>query len=96
MKNRIHNAINRFAKALEGEDSSKLKELSKKLDMTIEEHARTQNLKSIAQLEGTITLEEANTIYNILGTTVGHFNAQSLAAKVAVTSLVKELLAKHK
>mgnify|MGYP007069471524 CR=1 FL=1 len=90
--NRIHNAINRATKLLENEDKSKIADLSKKLDMTIEEHVRSQELKSLAQAEGKLTWEEAGTIFNILGSTVNHFNSQNLAARFTVTNLVRELL----
>ncbi len=90
--NRIHNAINRAAKLLENEDKAKLADLSKKLDMTVQEHTRSQELKSLAQAEGKLTWEEANTVFNILGGTVDHFNSQSLASKFTITNLVRELL----
>lgn len=92
MTNRIHSAINRATKLLESEDPQKLKDLSKKLDMTLQEHARSQELKSLAQMEGKLTLEEAITVYNILGGTVSHFNSQSLAAKFTVTNMIREIL----
>ena len=92
LTNRIHLAINRAAKLLESEDTQKLNDLSKKLDMTIQEHARSQELKSLAQAEGKLTLDEATTVFNILGGTASHFNAQSLAAKFTVTNLIRELL----
>jgi len=90
--NRIHNAINRATKLLENEDKSKITDLSKKLDMTVQEHTRSQELKSLAQAEGKLTYEEAITVYNILGSTIDHFNSQGLAAKFTVTNLIKELL----
>lgn len=96
MKNRIHNAINRYSKALEGEDPNKLASLSKKLDMTVEEHSRSVMLKNIAQAEGKITVSEATTVSSILGNNIQHFNSQSLAAKVAVSALLRELLNKPK
>jgi hypothetical protein len=92
LTNRIHLAINRATKLLESEDAQKLKDLSKKLDMTIQEHSRSQELKSLAQAEGKLTLDEATTVFNILGGNPSHFNSQSLAAKFTVTNLIRELL----
>jgi hypothetical protein len=67
-------------------------ELHRNLDMEPGEYCRFQELKSHAQLEGTLTLDEAQTIYSLLGNTPENFNAQPVEVKSVLTMIFGELL----
>lgn len=69
-----------------------VKKTGKAMDMDIMEHAKFQNLKSLAILHNKLTVEEGQAIYVALGETVTKFNKQPAHVKVALTSLFKELL----
>lgn len=96
--NRIEAAIERTKLRLEqrlksGETSpERAVELHRNLDMEPGEYCRFQELKSHAQLEGTLTLDEAQTIYGFLGNTPEHFNRQSVEVKSVLTMIFGELL----
>ena len=62
------------------------------LDMCLEEYVRFQNLKSLAVTDGTLTLEEGQTVYAYLGNTPETFNRQTVEVKVILTGLFTELL----
>lgn len=96
--NRIDNLIYTIDKELEKKSLSTiaLDKTSESLNVTGSEHAAFQNLKSIAQVEGTISFEEANTVYRYLGYSPSVFNKQTVAVKVAVTRLMVELTKKNK
>lgn len=64
------------------------------MDMKLDEYVSFQNLKSLASTDGTLTLEEAGTVYGFLGETVETFNGQPLAVKIVLTKLYQELLGK--
>jgi 2-oxoglutarate dehydrogenase complex dehydrogenase (E1) component-like enzyme len=68
------NLKDRLAKGLTTQ--SQVDDLHKNLDMDLSEYARFQEIKSLASVEGTLTLEEAQTVYAYLGTTPDHFNEQ--------------------
>lgn len=70
----------------------KVQELHRELDMEPGEFCRFQELKSLAFAEGKLTLEEANTVYELLGETPDHFNKQHVAAKSVLTQIFGELL----
>jgi hypothetical protein len=65
---------------------------SKGLDLTFAEHTRFQEMKSLAQLQGKLSLDEANVIYRYLGPSPDTFNSQALAAKLALSLLIGELI----
>lgn len=97
--NRIVNGIarmkaqieDRIAKGLTTAD--KVEETRKALDMQWDEYTVFQNLKSIASISGTLTLDEAMTIYNYLGEAgPDHFNGQPVEVKVILTQVLQELL----
>ena len=71
-----------------------LAELSKKLDMDFEEHARFQTLKTLAVMEGSLDVDSAQTVYVLLGNTVDTFNKRCIATKIVLTFLFKNLLTK--
>lgn len=94
MANRILVAFQRTQAQIEGKQLSdeKTAEVSKSLDMTADEHAHLQTVKSC--VTGTLlTLDEANTVYRVLGGTVSVFNSQPLHVKAVITKLQAELLA---
>lgn len=66
--------------------------LHKQLDMEIGEYVRFQELKSLASVEGTLTLDEAQTVYGFLGNTPDHFNRQPVEVKVVLTEVFAKLL----
>ena len=72
----------------------KIEEARKDLDMTAEEHAKFQELKSLAVATGVITLAEGMSMYDILGPTLDIFNKQSAAVKFVLIGFFKELIEK--
>lgn len=74
----------------------KLESTNRSLDMSFEEFCLFQERKSLAQAEGRLSHEEAQTVYTLLGSSPEHFNGQSLAAKVVLTKLFQELLSPRK
>ena len=73
--------------------SSKLEEVSKSLDLSFDEFCRFQELKS-AFMGSALTMEEAQTIYEYLGTSPEYFNTQRLEVKAVLTQIFQELLGK--
>jgi len=71
--------------------------LEDSLDVTFDEHAAYQNAQAAAHAGGTLTTEEASTIYQALGAGYGRANGgwrigTDLALKVTVTALMGQLL----
>ena len=66
--------------------------LDTQLDMCLEEYVRFQELKSLADADGTITAEEGQLVYAYLGDTPQRFNRQPLEVKVTLTNMFTELL----
>jgi hypothetical protein len=96
--NRIENGIARCkAKLAERLESgiitkSDVATLHKQLDMEVGEYVRFQELKSIASVEGKLSLDEAQTVYGFLGNTPDHFNRQPVEVKVVLTEVFAKLL----
>lgn len=97
--NRIVNAIARMKAQIEGRiaqgivTAAKVEETRKALDIQWDEYTAFQNLKSIASISGTLTLDEAMTIYNYLGEAgPDHFNGQPVEVKAVLTQVLQELL----
>ena len=99
--NRIADAITahekiiaeRLANGLVTQD--KLDSLDRTLDMDLFEYVRFQDLKSIAVSDQTLTLDEGNTVYAHLGETPETFNGRSVAIKITLTELFRELLTRQ-
>ena len=70
----------------------KLDQLHKDLDLDHMEHAKYQETKSLAFMEGKITQDEAQQIYIWLGGSPSVFNRRPLEVKSLVTKIVGELL----
>jgi hypothetical protein len=96
--NRIAAAIDKMRAQIRGRIESGLtteagvEETRKALDMDLMEFARFQELKSLASLDGPLTLEEGQYIYRLLGGTPSHFNRQDVATKAVLTQVFRELL----
>ncbi len=92
--NRIISAIEKQKSAIiaKGLSVEKIDELYKALDMSMVEYVRFQEAKSLAFIDGRLSLEEANCVYAYLGSTPDHFNKQPLAVKIVLTKLFSELL----
>lgn len=91
--NRIQSAIDRMTETVKnkGLPQERLDEMSKSLDMPLEDFCKFQEMKSAAMLDGTLTLEEAQTVYNLLGETPDTFNGRTLAEKYVLSQLLSEL-----
>jgi hypothetical protein len=75
--------------------AAKVKSLHKTLDMDVSEHARFQELKTLAVAEGKLTLEEGQSLYLLLGNSVSVFNKQPVEVKCVLTKIFEELLARR-
>jgi len=64
----------------------------KALDMAFDEYCKFQELKSLASIEGKLSVDEAQLIYNYLGNTPDHFNRQPVEVKAVLTQIFSELL----
>lgn len=62
------------------------------LDLDVSEYCRFQELKSLAVANGTITLDEGNTIYAALGNDPSTFSAQPVHVKYVLNGFFTELL----
>lgn len=71
---------------------AKIEEIRESLDMDIAEHARFQELKS-SLMDTVLTVDEAVTLYAVLGEQVSTFNKQPCYIKAVATEVFKELLA---
>ncbi|MBY0525578.1 MAG: hypothetical protein K2R98_19390 [Gemmataceae bacterium] len=72
--------------------ATRVKATGKQLDMSIMEHVKFQELKSLAVSNGKLTVEEGVTVFSLLGNTVSVFNRRSVAVKAVLTGLFQELL----
>jgi hypothetical protein len=94
MANRVELAITKIAAqiALAKGLRKDLTSCEKAATINHEELVVFQDAQSKAHAAGILTLEEAQTVYITLGETPEHFNAQSLASRIAVQKLMSELL----
>jgi len=96
--NRISAMIATATKGIEEKVASgavtkaQIEKLDRTLDMGADEHARFQEVKSLAVADGTLSHEEGMTLYRLLGPTATNFNEQPLGTKVTLTKLFQELL----
>jgi len=92
--NRILRAIEKAKAVIAQKNLSpeKVAEMSKKMEMNLEEYFLFQELKSALSGTGCLTTEEAQTIYNFLGTTPEHFNKQPLPVKWVLTEVFAAFL----
>jgi len=92
----IQNAKTRIAERLEAGiiTEDRVAELDKSLNMELGEFCRFQELKSLAHMEGRLTIDEAQSVYSLLGQTPDHFNRQPVEVKSVLTQIFGELLQK--
>ena len=92
--NRVIKAIDKMNAVIFQKNISqaKLNTLHKDLDMDLMEYVKFQELKSLASMNGKLTMEESMTIYGYLGNTVEHFNNQDVAVKSVLTQIFMELM----
>lgn len=99
--NRIVNAIAKMELHMAERIEKKLvtkeqvEKARKGYDMGVMEYCKFQELKSVASMEGILTLEEATTVYNYLGESVETFNRQNIAVKHVLTEVFAMLLKKR-
>ena len=67
----------------------------KDLDMGLSEYVLFQEMKSVASMDGTLTLEEAQTVYMYLGESLETYNRQPVEVKAVLTKLMQQLLEKR-
>lgn len=94
MNNRILAAIETAKKLIQAKNFSpeRISEMSKKMDMQLDEYVLLQQQKNVAMLNGKFSLEETQTIYGFLGETLEHINAQPLEVKWVMAELLVRLL----
>jgi hypothetical protein len=66
--------------------------LDRSLDLDILEVVAWQEAKSLAQMKGILSVEEALTVYTAIGEDGGWAQDTSLALKVTITTLMGQLL----
>ena len=87
MKDQI---ANRIATGLTTQ--AKVDEARTAYDMQFDEYCKFQELKSLAVQNGTLTLDEGQTVYGYLGNTPEHYNKQPVEVKAVLTKLYAQLL----
>jgi len=96
--NRVTEAIKKTEERIQivlktPDGQAKVDKCDKGMDATWSEYVKWQEIKSLAVVNGKLTLEEGMTIYGIMGNTLEHFNGQPVAHKVVVAKIISELLA---
>ena len=98
MSNRIIEAINKakveLAKRLQSGIITQaiIDQARSDLDMTFSEYCIFQERKSLAVVTGKLSLEEAQTIYGMIGEDPNTYNALPLANKIVLTEVFSHLL----
>lgn len=92
--NRITTAIEAMRPRIEAVTDTQRDTLDETARFDFEEFAHIQELKS-AMVGDVLTLEEAQTIYRIMGETPSHFTEQPLAERLVVVQVAEELLRKR-
>ena len=70
----------------------KVDKAHKDYDLAFDEYCKFQELKSLASINGTLSLDEANLVYHYLGNTPAHFNRQPVEVKGVLTQIFLKLL----
>lgn len=98
MSNRIIEAINKakveLAKRLQSGIITQaiIDQARSDLDMTFSEYCIFQERKSLAVVTGKLSLEEAQTIYGMIGEDPSTYNALPLANKIVLNQVFSHLL----
>ncbi len=90
--NRIQNAIDAVQISVEQMPHHERDRMHKSFNIDFDEYCAFQNAKSHGQAMGRLTLEEAQTVYNVLGSGPRDFNSRSQADKIVVTKMIAELM----
>lgn len=88
----LNAAIEKIDETLKSQPPEKLEQVNKALNITSDELFTWQELKSVAQASGKITLEVSLFLFEAIGQTPKHFNKQSIAKKYLVTNIMKNLM----
>lgn len=94
MTDRIVDAIERAKAKVDALTEDKRNELDSKMGATFQELVAWQDIKSLAQANGLLNVDEAMTVYAILGgeaPSPEKFAKQPLPEKIVVTQLMWEL-----
>jgi len=95
-ENRVANAIRRTGQRIEGLSDDRRKQMEDMaMKVTLHELVVFQDVKSMGQAMGRITVDEATTVYEILGgeaPSVEHWLSRSLAERIVATTLMGELM----
>ena len=98
MANRVELGIAKLTEVMKnklaaGETSqSQIDTLNKSLDLEMREYVMFQEEKSLASMDGRLTLEEAQSVYRYLGECPSTFNEQPFAVKYVLTEVWGSLL----
>lgn len=98
MANRVQEGITKFNLVIDQKLESgelaleKVESMAKSMDMDWEEYSAFQTLKSLASMNGQLSLDEAQLIYSYLGETLDTFNSQSLAVKYVLSEVFASLV----
>ena len=94
--NRLLVAINKMDSKLESLDKEAIEKLEKSMDDITESDLRSyQNIQSISFMKGTINIDEAHLLYNILGRdypTVEKFKNRKLSERICMNQIIMELI----
>jgi hypothetical protein len=86
--NRIQASITALNKKTTQFSAEKRERLTAALTLDVDEYRGYQNCQARAHAEGTITADEAQTLYLALKS----WNTQTVSARIVVTQAIKELL----
>ena len=98
MANRIIDGIAKAKEAIAARlasgaiDQKTLDKLGEELDMDMSMYCDFQNRKSLASMDGRLSLEEAQTIYALIGNTPSQFNELPTPTKIVLTQVYATLL----
>ena len=73
-------------------DKAMMDNLESSTQITLDEHFKAQEGKSLAVSEGKISLELATELYELLGNTPSQFNKQPYAVRFVVLAIVAGLI----
>jgi len=89
--NRIQLSLDRMRQAIAEKSPEQLANLERIMQFGQEEYVALQELKSLAQANGTITYDEACTVFRLLGSSPDDMNKRSLAERCVLVKLGHEL-----
>lgn len=99
--NRVSNMIASVEKAVKERlaagliTAEKIESARVEMKLPMREYASFQQLKSLANTDGTLSLDEAMTVYHYLGSTPDTFDNQPFAVKHVLFKILGELAQKY-